>query len=381
MKIKYFIFLLIFMMGCSLHAQNLVPNPSFEDARGRRQSMFPWQMINTIDYFVYDENNKQQLLKTKIKDKNFKLRKPRSGTAYVGMRVWPRYSEFLVVELLQILEKDKNYMFEMYVALSPHSTAYLRSMGVSFYSFKAPYSQKEAVRDFPPQVEVYKHHGIKSDKIEEWIRIVGVFTAKGGERFMTIGNYSVTNRDKFKPRFFSLRKREAYYYIDDIALYMLDEFGYPIKDVSVDSTEITEYQSVFDLDYFDDVDFNQIVHFPEGSSDLTYEAYTKLGAIVQTLLKQESLEIHIIGHAGMTDSGSSMELSRLAKRRARTVSVFISGNRINRHRLHLYYSTNLCGKKSNLGDAELSCSFVEILFSNDEMDMKRVRSGIYSSFQ
>ena len=172
--------------------------------------MFPWQMINTVDFFVYDETKQQQILKTKIKDKNFKLRPAHSGKAYVGFRYWPRYSEYIVVELLKPLEAEQQYYFEMYMSISQHSNAYLRSIGCSFYHFKPPYAQKDGIIDFPPQFQVYKRGGLIDTT--EWFKVAGVFSAEGGERFMTIGNFTKYNNEKFKRRKFGFGKREAYYY-------------------------------------------------------------------------------------------------------------------------------------------------------------------------
>ena len=97
---------LLFVAGSSLIAQNLIPNPSFDNTRGRRPNMKPWKKINTVDYFVNSGNQSYKQVNQAKNDRNYILRKPRTGAAYVGLRVWPKYSEYLQVVLAEPLKKD-----------------------------------------------------------------------------------------------------------------------------------------------------------------------------------------------------------------------------------------------------------------------------------
>lgn len=331
--------------------------------------MYPWQMINTIDYFVYDELKKGQIVKSKINDKNFRLREARTGNAYVGLRVWPAYNEFIIVELNRVLEKDKQYYFEMYVSISPHANCYLRSFGISFYSFKPPYSQKQAINDFTPQLQIYRYNGIRDTT--DWIKLAGVFTAEGGERFMSIGNFSSRNSEKFKRRKFSFSKREAYYYIDDVALYQLDKYGYPVFGAE-DTLKIAETDAdipaELPLKKKEIDDYYRNIPFPTGSADLNFEAYQKLGFIVEYLLQHTDVRIHIIGTAGNSDNLNIDEQIRLAQKRARSVSMFVTGNRINKNRIFLAF--NISG--NNEPSEGNHFNNAEILFSNDPDDKIKI---------
>jgi len=330
-------------------AQNLLPNPSFEDRRGNRQSMHPWQMINTIDYFIYDESKVGQVLRTKIKDKNFKLRTARTGTAYVGLRVWPMYSEYIVIQLPEPLGKDAKYLFEMYVVLSPHSNSYLKSIGMSAYSFKPPYAQRSANQDFPPQFVVFNKYGIGNDK--DWTKVAGVFTAQGGERFVTIGNFSLKNKNKFKRRKPSFKKREAYYYIDDVALYKLDQFGYPIYGDTVAEEIVMNNPNASTLDMSNEKPdiYYRTITFPPLSSELNYEAYLKLAYIIDYMNTNPEIHIKITGFTAQNEIPETYtqdEINQLnallSTQRVKTIYNFLTGNRINRNRIYLYYSKNIC---------------------------------------
>ncbi len=366
MKLHFVLFLIFTYLNTTL-AQNLFPNPSFEDKRANRQSMHPWQMINTIDYFIYDASKEGQILKTKIKDKNFKLRTARTGNAYVGLRVWPKYSEYLVIQLEEPLEKEAKYLFEMYVVLSPHSNSLLKSIGLSAYSFKAPYAQQSANSDYPSQFNIYNEKGIGNDK--NWTKVAGVFIANGGERFITIGNFSLNNKNKFKTRKLTFKKREAYYYIDDLALYKLDKFGYPIygdTTSTIASKQTIETELVLTNEVPDE--YYRTILFPPQSSDLNYEAYLKLAHIIDYLNKNPEIQVKIVGYTAkneILDSLPDTEMKKtnisLAIRRAKSTYHFLTGNRINRNRVLIYYSTELCKAETNT-DNDYDCKKVEIEF-------------------
>lgn len=70
----------------------------------------------------------------------------------------------------------------------------------------------------------------------------------GNELFLTIGNFDLNNRDKFKRKsIFSFGKREAYYYVDDVLL----------CEIGIDSTlyflslNTTLDSQLFDIDEID----------------------------------------------------------------------------------------------------------------------------------
>ncbi len=220
-------------------AQNLIINPGFEGNESGKPSMRPWQTINTIDYFIYKESKTEQ--KIRIRPARFlgmslfnrsivyiyDLRPARSGVAYTGMRMWIGHSEYLVAELSEPLERDKNYLFEMYILSSPNTNSYIMELGVSAYPDIPPYNQKDAVLAYPPQVRIFKPDGFSETK--EWTIIRGVFTAEGGEKHLIIGNFVLNEKERFRRKKSGLKQKEAYYFIDDVGLFKLDEKGWPMR--------------------------------------------------------------------------------------------------------------------------------------------------------
>jgi len=328
-----------------LCAQNLVPNGSFDDTKGSRPTMKPWKKINTVDFFVNADDKRYKEVNAAKNDRNYILRKPRTGRAYVGLRIWPKYNEYLQVYLYRELTKGKAYAFEMYVTPSRYSNCYLKKMGASFYGSRPPYSTRDGRESFPPQVEMYRPMGIHDTT--EWIRINGVFIAKGGEKVMTVGNFSTTPRDKYKRQKLSFNKREAYYYIDDISLYELDANGEPIKDslqylaslqqdsLMIDSLENEMASSFAGLD-------SAVTHlyFAEDSWKLDEPSYRKLGVVTEYLFENPEAKLSVESYASPGEyDGQELKLS---EKRAKSVYLFLTGNKIDKERIILKSVGNSC---------------------------------------
>ncbi len=343
--IIFWLLMFLHVADSDVMGQNLVPNGSFDETKGSRPSMKPWKKINTVDFFVNADDKRYKEVNAAKNDRNYILRKPRTGKAYVGLRIWPRYNEYLQVQLKRPLEKDKAYAFEMYITPSRYSNCYLKKIGASFYSYRAPYSTRQGREDFPPQIEVYRPFGIKDTA--EWIRINGVFIAKGGEKIMTIGNFSTAPKDKFRRKKFSFNKREAYYYVDDISLYELDASGVPIKDSAAyalahpdsDGDGIENDLDTLDSDNgysssFADLD-SAITHiyFTENGFKLDEVNYRKLGIITEFLFENPKVTVRIESFAAPGEL-DGQEL-KLAEKRAHSVQLFLSGNKISKDRMEI----------------------------------------------
>lgn len=234
-----FVFNILFIFNNSF-AQNLIPNPSFEGDINK-PSFRPWLSINIVDFFVYRESKVDQ--KIRIKPARFlgfsifertiiywyDLTPARTGVAYVGMRFWPKHYEFIVIELKEQLKAEISYFFEMHIKSSKNTNSYLKEIGVAFYSYVPPYQRTFAIKDYPPQLRIINPSGFRST--DDWEVIRGVYTAEGGEKFVIIGDFELNDKIRFLRKNFSLKIREAYYFIDDIGLFLLDENGWPIRDI------------------------------------------------------------------------------------------------------------------------------------------------------
>lgn len=362
------LFAILFCCFCIIvKAQNIVPNPSFDDIRGRRPSLFPWTMINSIDFFVYDESKKEQRITTNVRDKNFRLRPARTGKAYAGLRVWTNYYEFLQVELKEELIRNQKYYFEFYVIISDHSNSLLNSLGASFYEIKPPYINKSAFVNYPPQVLMFDKKGIGHNN--QWTKVYGEFYARGNERFLTIGNFSTEKFRKFEFRRFNFKRKEAYYYIDDVLLQKISHDTLK-ENITVDSNQIDSILADLEHEILSNFGISRYIVFPENSTDLTFQSYNQLANYINYMLQNPEAELTLV--ANFYKDNNEEDISyKLAAKRARAVQIFLSGNRITRQRIHIIYNfiendgliTQLNINKSNI---------IELLLSDNKIEKQRI---------
>jgi OmpA-OmpF porin, OOP family len=318
----------------SASAQNLVPNSDLEGKKGKSTPR-PWTFINTIDYFVYVHPPP----KADPVDRNQTLRKAHSGKAYLGMRIWAGYREYMQVKLNEPLKKDKTYRFTMYVAVSPYGNALANSLGAFFSKSAVALSDYTVVNKSEPQVEFKLPRSTKDST--DWFRLSGTFVAKGGEKYLSIGHFTSRYRTHFfkkKPLKFSFRK-EAYYYFDDISVHELDEAGKEIVQPPLKETvkKVPPDSLNPEPNYLEkEAELNKPVvlkniYFDSGKSDLLPESYEELGLLVELLNDNPQFEIEIIGHTDNT--GDEEKNKALSYNRAKAVVKYLADNGIKEDRL------------------------------------------------
>ena len=337
MKVRFaFIFVLVLFGVISakgLFAQNLVINGSFDDKRGKRNSAKPWRFVNTVDFFVPSSNRHRPMDTEK-----WNLPKPKNGEAYVGIRIYPDYREFIQIKLAQKLEAGKKYDFEMWVSWSDHSNYYAKELGASIYPKKPSYTSDYYIFTNPPQINSTNPKGIVQKDSSVWIPIRGVYRAKGGEQYLSIGNFST---DHFKSR---LRKKnwwglkfwhhEAYYFIDAVSLKRQLDPDEVVDTLIVEEIDTTEFETNENHIYEIEKDSSLVVsdiQFASGSHNLLPYSYKELELILEYLNENPSVKIQIIGHTD--DVGNELSNQRLSEARAKSVYKYFVQNRVSRDRL------------------------------------------------
>jgi len=162
---------------------------------------------------------------------------------------------------------------------------------------------------------------------------------------MTIGNFSFFPGEKFKRKKLSFTKREAYYYIDDIAVYELDDKGMPIMDSLAYAMSL---QDSLDNDSTDQIastfaglDSNITnIYFEENSARLDEAGYRKLGILTEFLFENPNVTIRVETYASPGEmEGQEMKLS---EKRAKSIHIFLTGNKIEKERIVLKPIGNSC---------------------------------------
>ena len=292
--------------------KNLVPNGSFENFRKKTNNIrqaVPWQPIGSIDYYHNPLDNDTTVQKGAY-----------SGESYTGFRFQKRYKEMLQVKLAEPLHRGTVYEFSMHVRLAFWSNAVLKSFGVLFS--KAGYTkQADAVKSNMIDT-IGKKNGLF--KAHEWFTIRGYYKADGGEKYITIGNFSPKiKKDMQRMNLFKVGFKESYYFVDDIKLIKSKEFEEKV-DVEIVGPNYHEQDSTLevnkDIKVGDKVELKNIF-FENGKYYLLPESYQELNKLVQYLLKNPTVEIQINGHSD--NGGLKYKNQKISELRAREVFEYL----------------------------------------------------------
>ena len=300
----YILLFLTFVFSISFAQKNLVPNGGFEAHKNKRNTSItnaaPWKGIATVDYYL-------QALKldTSI------YHGPHTGEASVGLRFQLKYKEYLYVKLTQPLKADSVYHIQAYFRLLSISTTALKHLGI--YISKKPFVLSDKV-DYTNSVYMYEQKGLVNNF--NWIKLEGEYTAVGGERYITIGNFvKNTKRDMYRmnrSKLFILF-HESYYFVDDVYV-----------GLKVDSTKLPKFKPVVikkdttksNLKTGDIVQLKSIF-FETAKSELVDDSYPELDKLVDVLEKNPTMEIQINGHTD--NQGNDDNNQKLSEARAKAV--------------------------------------------------------------
>lgn len=170
--------LIIGFLPMDLLAQNLIPNPGFEEIFTEVE--YQWVQPQG-PYYHYQKKQSEAVIG------------PRSGNYENGICMYNMDpNEYLHVKLLQPLVKDKEYRLEVNARLLKS-----KSSGAEAQKYISVYFGKERLNThipgdlyFKPQVNLKLPDGERF----EWFQMVDTFKAKGGEAYLTIGYFPHTQR-------------------------------------------------------------------------------------------------------------------------------------------------------------------------------------------
>jgi len=220
--------ILVFMFPAVLFSQNMVINSDFETKTGCPNSSGQFLLaeewfspnIGTPDYF----NDCSSTLEygTEYNAKGGQI--PHSGHGYMGILSENLHNneffEYIETHLKEPLKSDQQYCIQLYVSLGDCDFALEELAAVFSQSLlKVPQAKKIVIPYLP-----LTNGSVLSDT-EKWMCIKGIYKAKGGEKFLTIGYFD--KEDKFiKVRINSKNDptfQSAYYFIDDVSVETVED--------------------------------------------------------------------------------------------------------------------------------------------------------------
>jgi outer membrane protein OmpA-like peptidoglycan-associated protein len=151
------------------------------------------------------------------------------GSNFAGVMVYSQGNKlprtYLTQKLSTPMKKGETYCVKFYVSLADNSKFGSNNIGAHFSKKDVTVEDKKSIIDKPQILEV-------KNKVftgtYSWERVCGTFTAEGGEKFITIGNFGMTEETKIEKIKKDASNKDpqiggAYYFIDNISVQLLEE--------------------------------------------------------------------------------------------------------------------------------------------------------------
>ena len=347
------IFIFCFLLDCdTIFAQvlqNLVRNPSFEqykqvpDDLGQidRISFCTSASMATPDFFHRRAAN--QMVDMPLNRMGNCV--ARSGYGYAGIYCYTNryvkrnFREYIQLELKQSLQAGEVYCITFYVYLSPSSNRSIDRMNVSALAYQVNEDHESALDQKHLTVFAADSSFLKSS---DWTRVQTDYVAKGGERYIIIGNFLDDAKTKVSGAdpdldFVNPNVDFAYYYLDDVCVTNLrTNFNCSCGPFDLASTQHQE-RIVLDVGVRKkNYRLGQVIvlkglDFETGSTQLKSSSQPVLDDLIATLTIHPRYKIEIVGHT--SDRGDAQKNQILSKFRAEVVYKYLISSGIGADRL------------------------------------------------
>lgn len=347
---RTFVLLVALCLGLALPAQNLVQNGSFEERNycpnnynlSTINVIKHWSQLNegTPDYF----NACSQ--KVGVPDNVFGKQPSHSGDGYAGMAIYSpnkrNYREYLTTKLTRPLQNGEMVCIEMYLSPADYSKFVVDGFGLALTKTKPVQDRMNCVM-IPTALENPRLNML--DEQNEWLLVSDVYTAKGGEEYLTIGNFHPDRETKTLMRTAETGAKEnnqwGYIYIDDVSVK-------PVKQRMECSCENDVIKTLvhdppLELSEYDEIQLDAVL-FDFDKDELTPVAVRQLEEVYKLLRKNKNMYMVIAGHTDIVGpDGYNLDLS---KRRAERVMGYLVAKGIPQDRLTQEYD----GSKKPVAD-------------------------------
>jgi hypothetical protein len=218
---------LLFLVQCQvvlIFAQNLVPNSSFEildscvePFDGYFLMLQGWNTPTEGSPDLYSNCN-TNVHTFHTPDNILGTQSPKSGDNYSGILTHSEIDarEYIQIQLIESLVIGKQYCVEFFVSIADSSAYASNNIGAYFSLLPISVNNATVLPNIPQINNLITN---KLDNKYTWTKISGMFTANGGEKFMTIGNFNndiTTDTIDFSDP--SIWINASYHYIEDVSV-------------------------------------------------------------------------------------------------------------------------------------------------------------------
>jgi OmpA-OmpF porin, OOP family len=315
----------VFCLLCfTLWSQNLVPNPSFEEyvkcpgsfmLNRNEFAIHGWQSptSGTPDHFHACSSGEADVPVNWAGNSN-----AHSGKGYAGIYVWTtgsNYREYLQCELAEPLMAGEKYTLEFYFKLCNKTVYAINRMGMVLSETQIN-TTKDGVLDAAPVLAVEKDTAMTAET-GSWEHARMEYVAKGGERYVIIGNFFTNGQTKytrlpFRHGLEPMLNTRSYYYIDDVLVQHVGAEKTPdpklVAQLNPLSIELNHIYTLKDIKF----EFDSYIIHPSSNDELN--------KVVAYLKEHPEVNVRVSGH---TDHVGSEDYNlTLSRNRAKSVADF-----------------------------------------------------------
>jgi outer membrane protein OmpA-like peptidoglycan-associated protein len=361
--------------------ENLVDNGGFESTTGKAKKLGQIDMAtgwksptgSRADLFLTDSKMPEIGSPMNAYGKEA----PKEGENYAGIVAFsfgdkvPR--SYVMAKLKTPLKKDVKYCVSFYVSLAEGSKYASNQIGANISKKEFGTDQKSAIID---KTHILDENNKIFNAMYGWEKVCGTYVAEGGEKYITIGNFTANDDTKKennkKPVDNDMKSVKqviaAYYYIDDVVVTLITE-DQPCDcggDKDPNEVSATIYQKSIVLN--DKMTPQQKieaqgVYFAFGKDRLTQQAMAALDLVAAEMKAHGDLTITLNGHSDPAEDELAEKKPYYAdmdKKRIAAVTAYLTEKGIAASRI----------KSSNKGSNEPNPEIVE----SDEADLKMAKN-------
>ncbi len=244
-------FLFVILLCCSVpfvynkaFSQNLVKNHSFESAWSCPEDYNGYAVKYPFPEWINPNNGTPDLMhacsvmRAGVPENFAGYMYPYDGGAYAGiilremfddsLKVYKGVSrEYLQTKLTEPLKKNTLYCVKFYYVNAKKSMYSVDALGITLTVNQIKAKNADRILQRP---QITNRPGHIMDNMDDWTEFCGYYRARGGENYLTIGNFwdnsttqYVTNKNEYSDSAFFY----AYYLIDNVSVFEIEsEFEY-----------------------------------------------------------------------------------------------------------------------------------------------------------
>lgn len=302
-------------------ATNLIDNGGFEDISGKIKKA---GSIDLATGWISPTKTAADLYSSIIKEKygnpentNGK-EDPHEGKSYAGFSAFsygdkmPR--TYVSTKLKLPMRKGQKYCVKFYVSLSESSKYGVNNIAANFS--RKQYNIQEDKTIMGESHIMHVENPVFSAQFG-WEEICGTYISEGGEKFLTIGNFSsngetLNERMKKPSDYRGTQEIRAYYYLDNISVELIDEESdcKCLTDTKEEASLVYAVAPVNPEGMTDAQIFKYTtVYFGYNSKELSLNAEEHLANVVAVMKKDASAKLKLMVH---TDSDEAVDKKAVA---------------------------------------------------------------------